>query len=94
MTHELEAMGISPRLVTDDVEYESFEDDIDESEDEEQVGGKEQSFAPIVKYGGYNRQLQEVGEEKARDLQEGGEESDLQEGGEESDLQDGGEESD
>jgi hypothetical protein len=41
MTHELEAMGVSPRLITDDVEYESLEDDIYESEDEgvHQVGG-------------------------------------------------------
>jgi hypothetical protein len=37
MTQELETMGVSPRLITDDVEYESQEDDFEE--EEAKVGG-------------------------------------------------------
>jgi DNA-directed RNA polymerase II subunit RPB2 len=79
LTHELEAMGVSPRLLTDDVEYESQEDDFDE----EQEGGG--CVIRAMKHGGYGEQ--EGGEEE----QEGGEEDqDEQEGSEEE--QEGGEE--
>jgi DNA-directed RNA polymerase II subunit RPB2 len=54
MTHELEAMGVSPRLITDDVEYESLEDDIYESEDEgvHQVGGGSSLQSTFLQKGG------------------------------------------
>jgi hypothetical protein len=93
MTHELEAMGVSPRLITDDVEYESLEDDIYESEDEGvQVGGGSLQTTSFIK----TAFLQKGGSEEEREgeseeEQEGGSEEE-QEGGSEEKEQEGGSE--
>jgi hypothetical protein len=82
LTHELEAMGVSPRLLTDDVEYESQEDDFDE----EQEGGG--CVIRAMKHGGYGEK--EGGEEDQGEQEGGEEEQEEQEGSE--DEQEGGEE--
>jgi DNA-directed RNA polymerase II subunit RPB2 len=82
LTHELEAMGVSPRLITDDVEYESQEDDFDE----EQEGGGQ--FVRAMKQSTDIRKRGGDKEEEYEDEQEGGDEE--QEGGDEE--QEGGEE--
>lgn len=105
MTHELESMGVSPRLITDDIEYESLEDDIYESDEEEVQHGGAKFETPKIggnvyqkieeeeeeKYGG-NDDDEEEDDEEEDDDEEEGEDDDEEEEEEEEDDEDEGEE--
>jgi DNA-directed RNA polymerase II subunit RPB2 len=80
LTHELEAMGISPRLITDDIIFENQEDDIDEEDMEQHGGGIRYELEnEVIHEGSENEEIQGGSENQESDEIQGGSENEDEE---------------